>query len=452
MIPISSHLKRLSIPAAHFALRLGLILIASAIATWMALQSAPNVHPDELAHIDAFHYYETAWWPPAAGDERLYYDGYGMSRVFYGEMVYWVYGRIAAAFGLHTRASAPGNLQMQTFRVYRLFNVALWAITLASLFFGKSTSGYATRVGLVLLCIPQVLYTYSYANSDAWGISTSIFFFLAALACSRRAPAAWNARHVAGIGILSGLILSAKTPYLIALLLPATLLVYPAIQAWRRREVSFRKLLALAALAGLAAALIAAPLKVIYPLTQADYQARLQAAAEVKAVEGFKPSNPSNPNLNLAGHGVTLLTMLRTTPWLLMSTASFYGVFGILNIWGPRWIYGLAALCALLLMAITARRVSFHWHQLPLPDRLIYALSPLVLLANTAAALAHSLRVDFQPQGRYFFASLVPIAVLLLGPALPPSDRLVQQQTILSGGLLLLALIFLVDVGLTANW
>ncbi len=439
-------------PAARFFIRLGLILIAVGLAAWVALQSTPNVHPDELAHIDAFHYYETAWWPPAVGDARLYYDGYGWSRVFYGETVYWIYGRLATAFGLATPAYTFSTLAQPTFRVYRLLNVALWALTLSLLFFRRSETGYATKVALTMLCIPQILYTFSYANSDAWGISTSIFLFLAALACSRRAPATWTARQAAWIGGLGGLVLSAKTPYLLTILLPAALLAYPALQAWRRKEVPLRGLLAFAALAGLVAGLIAAPLKVIYPLTQPDYEAHRQAVIEARAVEGFKPSNPSNPNLNLAGRGMTPLQMLRTTPWLLMSTASFYGVFGSLNIWGPRWVYALAALCALLLVSITARRVASAWHALSVQDRLIYALSPLVLLANTAAALARSLLVDFQPQGRYFFASLVPIAVLLLGPTLPPTGKLARWQTVLTTGMLLLALVFMIDIALTARW
>lgn len=29
-------------------------------------------------------------------------------------------------------------------------------------------------LGLTLLCLPQVLYVYSYANSDAWGLSLSL--------------------------------------------------------------------------------------------------------------------------------------------------------------------------------------------------------------------------------------------------------------------------------------
>ena len=49
--------------------------------------------------------------------------------------------------------------------------------------------------------------------------------------------------------------------------------------------------------------------------------------------------------------------------------------------------------------------------------RVSLILSLLILLVNTGTSIYRSLHVGFQPQGRYLFASLIPVALMQTGTA-----------------------------------
>lgn len=75
------------------------------------------------------------------------------------------------------------------YRLYRGFNVALLAVTLGFLFAVGLQHVWAAAIGPGMLCLPQLIYVYSYANSDA-GRSR------AACCCwSSRWPSAGPDRH-----------------------------------------------------------------------------------------------------------------------------------------------------------------------------------------------------------------------------------------------------------------
>ena len=111
-----------------------LILVAVILAGLVAILTRQNTHPDEYLHVDAFRYFENHWWPPNLGSEEVVYSKYGVSRVYGGEIVYIVYGRIGEIIQTFWKADDP------PYRVYRLLNVSLFLITLAGLFFVPSQS------------------------------------------------------------------------------------------------------------------------------------------------------------------------------------------------------------------------------------------------------------------------------------------------------------------------
>ena len=80
------------------AIRLCLVLTAltALIAARIALTTPFDHPPDEFVHLDAFHYFETNWWPPDLNADGLIYSPAGWSRVYTGELVYLVYGKIGA--------------------------------------------------------------------------------------------------------------------------------------------------------------------------------------------------------------------------------------------------------------------------------------------------------------------------------------------------------------------
>lgn len=97
--------------------------------------------------------------------------------------------------------------------------------------------------------------------------------------------------------------------------------------------------------------------------------------------------------------------------------ASFWGYFGWLSRPFPFWLYGLAAIASLaaawgiflLLMQVLRR---YRHHELHPRDRLFLwaSLALTLLLLQVSLPMAGQ---AWQPQGRYFFPALLPIAILL---------------------------------------
>jgi hypothetical protein len=71
-----------------------LALLAFLISVSIALNTN-SYHPDEWIHIDAFCYFERQWWSPPLNSNEVMYCPYGWSRVYTGEVVYQVYGRLS---------------------------------------------------------------------------------------------------------------------------------------------------------------------------------------------------------------------------------------------------------------------------------------------------------------------------------------------------------------------
>ena len=145
----------------HVWWRLCLVAFAIALSGAIALKTRYGVHPDEVAHAHGFLYFEKHWWPPDVNSDDVVYSPQGWSRVYTRELVYIVYGRLG---GLVRQALQPktllgnGYLSLYT---YRFANVALFAVTLASLLFVRSKTIDPVVLGVTALAVPQVWYLYS---------------------------------------------------------------------------------------------------------------------------------------------------------------------------------------------------------------------------------------------------------------------------------------------------
>jgi len=181
-------------------------------------------------------YFESHWWPPALNQDGLLYSPDGWSRVYNGEMVYLLYGKMGAwikpiataAFNANAITSAIPSRRHSIFlpvvflsgrcttiyQIYRLLNVLLLGLTLLFLFLSGRKHVLVAIVGLTLLCIPQVLYIYSYANSDAWGLSVSIFLSIFLLATP--IPIG-SSRYGVALGVLIGVLLLSKATFWLSL-------------------------------------------------------------------------------------------------------------------------------------------------------------------------------------------------------------------------------------------
>jgi hypothetical protein len=194
----------------------------------------------------------------------------------------------------------------------------------------------------------------------------------------------------------------------------------------------------------LLAATIATPLRVVYPLTQENFGEAVDQMREERAAEEFKPSNPTYETHRLASKGEGYYELLVERSWLELSLKSFYGLFGYMNVRNPNWVYRLAGLGTILAVCATIAGTVFQWSSLPGALRNSLVSSPVILVLNTAASLVQSLHVGFQPQGRYLFPSLIPVALMVTGTAPFESRKLRAGRAVVFGTLYALCIYSLV--------
>lgn len=369
-----------------------LALISTLMAILIALRTRPLVHPDEIAHTDAICYFETHLWPPDLNADNIRYSSSGWSRVYTGEVVYIVYGQIAAllrpiAAGINymqqqlatPTPSLPNKMffplifvqincqSTSAFGVqgYRLFNVALYLITTLSLLHIGKRHPWAIAIGACLLSIPQIIYIYAYANSEGWGISFSIALFLFVVINQKEI---FNSRNkIFILGLLTALVLLSKTSFWLSIPFSYSVLGWEILAQLRQKSLpSTKTLLVNLILFIITIFLIAGPLKIIYPLTQGDFAAAEEQMRELHAANDFKPSNLTAPAYRLADKGISfweIITLGRA--WYILSAKSFYGVFGMMNIFLPDQIYSSVILLAFLNIILTLAFTVFNWSRVP---------------------------------------------------------------------------------------
>lgn len=421
-----------------------LVISTGAIVFWVALTTRTDVHPDEVMHADAICYFETHWWPPPLNANSLYYSADGWSRVYNGELVYTVYGQIAGRIRPLLEAIQPPPMEVvlegdyrvwfpltfaarcppnpSTFQFYRLLNAALWVITLTGLLLVGRRQRVVAGLALLLCSIPQVVYLYGYSNSDAWALSAACLLFVFAL--TRTSASGVCPRDLVGFGLLTGLVLLAKQSFWLAI--PFSLLVWPA-----RPELFTQRPLAAAArqaavwLATIAcvAFLVILPLKGVYPLSQPDYERQVVEMREIRARSDFRPSSPLFTGYHLAERGAPPTHVL-TKAWFKDSLGSFYGVFAAMWLWLPTWVYALAGALLLAGMAVTALDLGLRRREYTLHQKLLLSAAPGFMLLSVMTSLYFSWTVDYQPQGRYLFAALLPLTLWVGGVSNSEPKRL----------------------------
>ena len=218
-------------------------------------------------------------------------------------------------------------------------------------------------------------------------------------------------------GLLIGMVLLAKQTLWLSIPFSIALwLARPALDVHPSPARLVRQWLALLALPLLLAGVIALPLHGLYPLSQPDYAGQVEAMRERRARDDLRPSAPTYPGYRLAARGEPFSAVL-SAEWFSTSLESFYGRFGYLEVRLPVWIYGAAALLfglgiSLTLADVARRRRAYGW-----TEQWLLALVLPALALPLAASLYNSWTVDYQPQGRYLYAALFPLALLLAGIA-----------------------------------
>jgi hypothetical protein len=217
------------------------------------------------------------------------------------------------------------------------------------------------------------------------------------------------------LAVLTASVILSKQPFWISL--PFSYL-WIAYNSWSQRSASARFVMHSAPARKLAllvtlVVLLVSPLKLVHPLSIPDYRQQFVQMQQSRAAEGFKPSNPTYPGFRLAARDVSFAAIWLNPNWYLDSAASFYGKFGYLTVALPplhyQWIGGLALFFVALSywFAYTRRSLLSNFTKLAL------VASPLFLAISVLASLYSSWTYDYQPQGRYLFPALIPLALML---------------------------------------
>ncbi len=376
-------------------MRLALVALATLLSLAVALGTRPYAHPDEQLHVEAFRYYAAHAWPPDLDSDALIYDAYGTSKVYARDIAYVILG---APGVLLERALAFGNPAL----AFRLPNVALLAVALIALLRTRSPLVPSAAFAVALASIPQVLYVFGCANSDAWGVFLSILLLVQALRLWPM-PAPWPLRETLVLGVLSGLLLASKDNFLLALGIPAIALGPRFVAGMGRRG-----LFAFA----LSCALFPLPYKIAWPRTQPDFALVGWRMAEKRAQPGFKPSDPS---LAQPQRVDSALEMLLRSDFVVRTAQSSWGVYGHMTVFHAKAVYAGVALLALANVALTLKTAARRWPDIPIERRRMLLGAPALILLNFALSLRWSVEVFYQPQGRYLFPSLIPALLLVAG-------------------------------------
>lgn len=415
-------------------------IVVCLLSTAIAMRTTFNRHPDEIVHLDAFCYFEEHYWPPLPDSEGLLYIPDGSSRVFNGEVVYWLWGRMGALVAPTIKFSqitltASGVLPRENFdaqssfvflpliiktygcqtivQLYRLFNTGLLALTLFVLLYFGRQDAWLLMLAATLLCIPQVIYVYSYANSDAWGLSMSAFLF--AFAVVQRKPLS-SLRATLLLGLLTALVLLSKQPYWLTL--PFAYLWMVVGESQRQPHtwwLSVQKRASRVTLLVVTVFVLVAPFKILPQFSISDYQPRVVQMLETRAVEGRRPSNPTYPGFHLAARGAPFAKIWRDPAWYQSTATSLYGKFGYMSeALAPAQYLTIAALF-MMAVASTYGFAVVRYKQLASATKLALWVAPLFTGLNLFTSLYHSWTFDFQPQGRYLFPSIIPLTLMMAG-------------------------------------
>jgi len=368
--------------------------------------SKENHHPDEYVHISAVEYYETHWFPPAVESDKIKntYSSYGFSRLNTKEISYFVAGKFVKFLEI---------FQLNHIIALRLFNVTLFAILLS--FTLKSTSYRLMFIPLLLS--PQIWYIFSYINSDAFALFVSI---LAGWQLVEN-ESAFNRfleqkkipfLKIFGLGILFALLILIKKTFYFSILF---FLFYFLWRCIFFPYPSFKGMLKqLVIICCIGGALAGIRWGADIQINGFDKKEKMRNMQEITAEHSYKPSTQLHKkhfSLQLRERGISFKSFIQDHRWGEKTFRSGFGVYGYLTVSGSLIYYNImrtVAITALLFLGFSIF-IRGGWSG----NILFYGM----LLCSTSlitVACYYAWTIDFQAQGRYFFAIVAMLGMILV--------------------------------------
>jgi hypothetical protein len=345
---------------------------------------------------------------PALDTDGLLYSPDGWSRVWNGELVYLLVGRTAALWRGLTGIQPP-------LVVTRLFNTALLFPLLIPLLWGRSRLLNLPAAGAFLAGVPQLLYLFGYANSDAWTILVSTLLLLSALHCLEDT---WRVDWPL-VGALSALVLIAKSN---------AWFVLPA--AWTMLWIGWRTglgrpWLRLAGTVVLASGL-AAPVLLAPRLAEPGDWAKAVHAQEVhRAWPSFHPDHPTYFTFHLRARGAPLTIVLGDLNWYRTTFLSSWATFGYMNTvpQPAAWAIERIVLAGLFVSTILALRSRGQDASARRKRWVVVVCAATTFAVLLIASIGHAWIVDNQAQGRYLLPGVLLYALALVGVGIKGTGR-----------------------------
>ncbi len=364
-----------------------------------------NLHLDEPVHAKAAAYYENHWAPPEICSPETVetYSVYGNSRLDTFEIVYLLAGKF-------TRLLRFTELDY-TVRL-RLFNsTLLFAILMACIL------RWQYRVlALPLIVSPQIWYTFSYFNSEAF--SLFVLFFISWQAIN---PDSSLNLFIGGgkaniklkglmLGLLFGLTLLIKKNFYIFLIFLCFYFILKLMDRdFEAPVVALKRTFVLMLIAG---SIFGARCLLDIYINGFDRQAKIAECKEKLAEPMYKVNtelNEKHPYLSLKAKGVTLMQMFSDRHWALLTFASALGVYNYVPA-ASKHFYKIMFILLIGLGILICGSVLIPLNRSHLLLLISFLLCSAFLIGFS---LKHSWESDFQAQGRYLFPIFSMSGILL---------------------------------------
>ncbi len=372
----------------------------------MAVISKQYYHPDEIVHVSAARYYADHWLPPdvESPDIRDTYSIYGFSRLNTLEPSYLLAGKLAAIL-------SPFNLDSTL--SYRLFNVLLFSILTFLAF--KNT--IYRLMFIPLLISPQIWYIFSYMNSDALGLFVAILTGWQVVSNDssfnrfiegRRIPML----RILGLGILFSLLLLAKKPFYFFILF---LLFYFGWRYFFQPYGNLKGTLTrLSIIACIGISCVAVRVTADISVNGWDKGEKMRKMQEVTAHYTYKPSTEltkKHIHLQMRERGTSLKSFLIKHRWGEKTFRSAVGTYGYMTVAASSSYYNMmriAGLASLLFVGLSIL-IRGGWS-----GNLLFGGAIVCSAVLITVACHRAWTVDFQAQGRYLFAIVAILGMVLV--------------------------------------
>lgn len=381
----------------------------------MASYSQRNSHPDEYVHLNAIEYYKNYTIPPKACSPESIdsYSVYGFSRLDNFEISYFLNGKFSALIQY---------VPTYDYVKARFFNISLFIILMI-----MSIKIARFRLfTLPLILSPQIWYLFSYANSEPFSIFITIivaylFFDKQSMlhkVFDKSLPKLKKYAMVILLAIIASLSLFVKETFYFFYVF---LFVAMCIQ-WRKQIFSLQlfKFIAHYQKIFVIFSLVVVTLSSVWVVSHEwvnDFN-RSENMHECRLETAHRPYSPETPlektlpNLYLHAKGLPI-TFLLDNGWHQRLFYSAFGYYGYSSIPANLKFYSIIGiLFVLFLFTMFIQSVKQVRNKNYTPLIFFLGMCGTFVLIN-AAALYKSWTGDFQPQGRYFFALIGVMGIVL---------------------------------------